>query len=111
MVWGKVLWPTLLEGGLLPLYLSNIIWCVYLILYETLRSYPLVWNLSKNDFKVRYVGSYLGIFWAFINPLVTILLYWTVFQFAFNNSDVDGFPFVLWLVAGLVHRGFDSRFH
>ena len=24
-------------------------------------------QLAKNDFKVKYLGSYLGIFWAFFN--------------------------------------------
>lgn len=72
------------------------------ILHDIFVSRRLIWNLAKNDFKVKYVGSYLGTFWAFINPLVTILLYWFVFQFAFGSGDVDGHPFVLWLIGGLV---------
>lgn len=110
--------PDLLRGGYYPEYIGKIIWCILFDLlclffalrinqifdmpYEIFKSRELVWNLSKNDFKVRYVGSYLGVFWAFINPLVIIMLYWFVFQFAFGNNDVDGHPFVLWLIGGLV---------
>ena len=33
----------------------------------------LIWDLSKADFKKRFVGSYFGVIWMFIQPLVTIL--------------------------------------
>lgn len=62
----------------------------------------LILNLSKNDFKTRFAGSYLGIVWAFIQPVVTVLVYWFVFQVGMRSGDVGDFPFVLWLIAGLV---------
>ncbi len=67
----------------------------------------LVWNLGKNDFKARFAGSYLGIVWAFVQPIVTVVVYWFVFQKALNvgtQSTKAGIqvPYVLWLVAGLV---------
>lgn len=62
----------------------------------------LILNLAKNDFKTKYAGSYLGIFWAFVQPIITVLLYWFVFQVGFKSAPVDDFPFVLWLVSGIV---------
>ena len=63
----------------------------------------LVWNLAKNDFKTKYAGSALGIVWAFVQPLVTILVYWMVFQFGLRSSSpVEGIPFVVWLIAGMI---------
>jgi teichoic acid transport system permease protein len=67
----------------------------------------LVWNLGKNDFKARFAGSYLGIVWAFVQPIVTVVVYWFVFQKALNvgtQSTKAGIqvPYVLWLIAGLV---------
>ena len=60
-------------------------------------------NLSKNDFKIKYAGSYLGIIWAFIQPLVTIGVYWFVFQVGFRSGNVvEGYPFILWLISGLI---------
>lgn len=62
----------------------------------------LVVDLAKNDFKTKYAGSYLGIIWALIQPIVTILVYWFVFQVGFRSGSTEGVPFVLWLTAGLV---------
>lgn len=72
------------------------------LIKEIVGSRVLIWNLSKNDFKTKYAGSYLGIIWAFIQPVVTVLIYWFVFQVGFRSAPIDDFPFVLWLVAGLV---------
>lgn len=68
-------------------------------LYQERR---LVLNLAKNDFKTKYAGSYLGIIWAFVQPIVTIAVYTFVFQVGFRSGAVMDCPFVLWLVAGLV---------
>ncbi len=67
----------------------------------------LVLRLAKNDFKARFAGSYLGIFWAFVQPLVQILVYWFVFEKSLNAGGVTlhggiEVPFVLWLIAGMV---------
>lgn len=69
-------------------------------LYDNKR---LIWSLAKNDFKTKYAGSYLGIIWAFIQPIVTILLYWFVFQFGLRAGDpLKDVPFILWFMAGLI---------
>lgn len=69
---------------------------------ELYQNRQLIFNLAKNDFKTKYAGSYLGIIWAFIQPIVTILTYWFVFQIGFKSGTVNNFPFVLWLITGLV---------
>ena len=46
---------------------------------ELYHNKGLILSLSKNDFKTKYAGSYLGIVWAFIQPVVTIMVYWFVF--------------------------------
>lgn len=75
-------------------------------LYDNRR---LVMSLSKNDFKTKFAGSFLGIVWAFIQPVVTILVYWFVFQVGLKNGGVSGYPFILWLMAGLVPWFFFSE--
>lgn len=67
----------------------------------------LIWNLAKNDFKKKFAGSYFGVIWAFVQPVITVLLYWFVFEFGLHSEVRDlrtgtKFPFVLWLTAGLV---------
>ena len=74
---------------------------------EVMHSKRLVLTLAKNDFKTKFAGSYLGRIWAFIQPIVTVLVYWFVFEKALNagtQSTKSGItvPFVLWLIAGLV---------
>ena len=64
-------------------------------------------SLAKNDFKTRFAGSYLGIVWAFVQPVVTILLFWLVFEKAMHAGPQPAangttVPYVLWLTAGLV---------
>lgn len=68
-------------------------------LYQNRR---LIWKLAKNDFKKRYAGSYLGAVWAMIQPVVTVFMYWFVFdQLGFMRGGAD-VPYVLFLTAGLV---------
>ncbi len=63
----------------------------------------LIWNLAKNDFKTKYAGSYLGIIWAFINPVITILIYWFVFQYGLKaGSPVQDTSYIFWLMSGLI---------
>ena len=50
------------------------------MLKEIISNRKLIWDLSKNDFKTRFAGSYLGIIWAFVQPIVTVLVYWFVFE-------------------------------
>ncbi len=88
---------------------------LYAVLYDKIIVLPaelyqnrrLIWKLAKNDFKTRFAGSYLGIVWAFVQPVVTILVYWIVFEKGLNAkaemlADGTEAPYVLWLTAGIV---------
>lgn len=88
---------------------------VFLVLYDKLVILPqelyqnrrLIWKLAKNDFNTRYAGSYMGMVWAMVQPVVTVVLYYFVFEVIFQNkatllaSGIEA-PYVLWLTAGLV---------
>lgn len=76
---------------------------VLVLVQDLYNSRMLIWSLAKNDFRTKYSGSYLGITWAFIQPVVTILVYWFVFEFGLKaGSPTEGVPFILWFSAGLV---------
>ncbi|MBQ7972322.1 MAG: ABC transporter permease [Lachnospiraceae bacterium] len=74
---------------------------------ELWQNRKLIWKLAKNDFKTRYAGSTMGRLWAFVQPVVTVLMYYFVFglifparaQLAANGIEA---PYVVWLTAGLV---------
>ena len=48
---------------------------------ELFAGRTLIFQLAKNDFKKKYAGSYLGIVWAFVQPVVTVMVYWFVFWY------------------------------
>jgi teichoic acid transport system permease protein len=72
-----------------------------------LTNRKLIQKLAKNDFKQKFAGSTLGVIWAFVQPVITILVYWIVFDKALNQGTQGtkagiNAPFVLWLSAGIV---------
>lgn len=69
----------------------------------------MIFSLAKNDFKAKYAGSVLGAVWAFVSPVITILIYWFVFQVAFQNGPVNDMPYVIWLVSGMIPWFFISE--
>lgn len=74
----------------------------YLFIRDIIKSRRIILELSKKDFRTRYLGSYLGILWAFIQPSFYILILWFIFQAGFRSSPVDKFPFILWLMVGMI---------
>ena len=46
---------------------------------ELIGKRKLVTELAKADFRKRFVGSYFGIVWMFIQPMVTIAIYAFIF--------------------------------
>ena len=74
---------------------------LFYFLRDLIASRQVIWDLTLKDLKQRYLGSYLGILWAFIQPAVTVFIFWFVFQVGFKSKPVGDFPFVLWLVCGM----------
>lgn len=63
----------------------------------------LIATLAKNDFRKKFAGSYMGVLWALVQPAVTVLMYWFVFQVGLRQTQSYGqVPFILWMLAGLV---------
>lgn len=62
----------------------------------------LVWR----DFRVKYKASVLGMLWSFLNPLLTMMVYYFVFSTLFR-SDVEYFP--VYLMSGIILFNFFSE--
>ena len=71
------------------------------LIRDIIANRKFLWQMTKRDFKQRYLGSYLGILWAFIQPTITVMIFWFVFQVGFKSTPVNNFPFILWLVCGM----------
>jgi lipopolysaccharide transport system permease protein/teichoic acid transport system permease protein len=65
-------------------------------------------DLMVNDLKARFAGSGLGIMWAFIQPVVTIAVFWVVFESGFKTPPAGDFPFFLYLCTGIIPWTFFS---
>ncbi len=89
---------------------------IFVVKYDAVTTLPgelyqnrrLIWKLSKNDFKTRYAGSYLGMIWGFIQPIVMVFMYWFVFEkfMGQGKAEILGtgleVPYVIYLISGLV---------
>lgn len=69
----------------------------------------IVFDLAKNDFKTKYSGSYFGVVWGFIQPMVSILVFWFVFEVGFRAKADNDIPFILWITSGLIPWFFFSE--
>ena len=70
---------------------------------ELMKNRRMIGKLAGNDFRMKFAGSYLGVIWAFIQPVVTVLVYWFVFEIGFRTPNTNlPVPFLLYLIAGLV---------
>jgi len=57
----------------------------------------------KRDFHARFTGSALGVFWAVLQPLSLVILYWFVFTHIFIRGPATGEGnYIHFLIAGLL---------
>lgn len=68
---------------------------------ELFEKRKLLLNLSNLDMKKRYAGTFLGVVWAYINPMIRILVYWFVFAIGIKGGD-NGLEYGMWLICGFV---------
>jgi ABC-2 type transport system permease protein len=66
----------------------------------------LIRQLVSRDFKTKYKRSVLGVFWSFLNPLLTMLVQYFVFSNIFK-SDIPNFA--AYLIIGTVMFNFFSE--
>ncbi len=69
---------------------------------DIVRNKKILFGMAKTDFISHYAGSYLGIVWAVVQPIFTILIYCLVFQVGLKSGSSGDVPFALWLTVGLV---------
>ena len=71
------------------------------------QSRYLIFQLTKRDFKNRYVGSILGLLWAFLQPLAMMVILWFVFEHGLKARTVNAqIPFVAWFFSAVIAWNF-----
>lgn len=73
------------------------------ILDEHIKYKSQIIKLAKSDLIKTYRGAILGWLWALFKPAITIFVYWFAFTIGLRSGkDVSGYPFFLWLIAGII---------
>lgn len=70
------------------------------------RHRQLTWEMTKREITDRYLGQWMGTFWALGHPLVLIGVYVFIFNYVFSNR-IGGTPdmpldYTTYLLAGLI---------
>ncbi len=69
-------------------------------LKELFRYKDLFWVLAYRDLRVRYAQTFLGLLWALIQPLSTLLIVSVVFG-RFVKVDTGGVPYPVFAIIGV----------
>lgn len=93
----------------LQAFRKTIHWANPVEIFRNLLKYrDLIMQMVKRDIGQRYKGSYLGLLWSVINPLIMLLIYTFVFSVVFKarwkptDTSVSLGEFAITLFAGLV---------
>lgn len=65
----------------------------------------LIISMMKRDLKGRYSGSFMGMFWSFLNPFSLFCIYTFVFSVIMKakaGMEYRDVPFPIWLLAGMI---------
>jgi lipopolysaccharide transport system permease protein len=73
---------------------------------DLFRSRYLIWQFLQRDISIRYRGTFFGLFWSFLSPLLMLAVYVFVFGFVFKSrfgvgQSENAFDFGLALFCGL----------
>lgn len=72
----------------------------FLTLYQ--QKY-VVRQLVKRDFQNKYLASFVGLAWAFIQPAMSIVVIWFAFTYGLKiRTMANGMAFVPWFITGMI---------
>jgi lipopolysaccharide transport system permease protein len=69
---------------------------------ELWRYRDLFWVLAWRDISVRYKQTALGVLWAILQPLITMIVFTFIFNTMANISSGDNTPYPVFLYVGLL---------
>lgn len=70
------------------------------------KNFKLIHTLALHKLQLEYSDQMFGYVWAVINPLVYILSFWFFAYVGLKGGYVDGIPFIIWLVPGVLSYRF-----
>lgn len=61
-----------------------------------------IFNMAVKELKKEYSGTILGYFWGILKNLIFVSAYWFTIAIGLKGSKNVGYPYMAWLIAGLI---------
>ena len=69
------------------------------VIKEQFKNAGIIFRMSRYEDKATYQSHYLGLAWQILNPAIQVGIYYLVFGLGVNqNGNVDGVPFIIWML-------------
>lgn len=68
----------------------------------------IIWELTKRDFRTKYINNLFGLSWAILEPLAMMGVLWFIFTYVRTGKSTD-VPFAIFLLTGLVAYDFFNK--
>lgn len=76
---------------------------VLFIIKEIVTNWSMMVRVALFDYRLQNKDSYLGKAWDILTPLIQVGTYWLVFGIGLRQGrDVDGYPYLLWMLSGII---------
>lgn len=76
------------------------------VVYSLTKNWSLIAQFVKREVAGRYKGSFLGVFWSFVTPLLMLSIYTFVFGFVFKSrwraESTDHLEFAVVMFVGII---------
>lgn len=73
------------------------------VISENFKNLYRIFSIAKYDVLSENRDSKIGILWGILDPLIQIMTYWFAFGIGIRGgADIDGVPFINWMLVGLV---------
>lgn len=74
---------------------------VITLIKEQIENLPIMFRVSKYEDKSDYQSHYLGIIWAYLYPIIQIMIYWLVFGVGLKKGTSGSVDYLTWMVIGI----------
>ncbi len=68
----------------------------------------IIWELTKRDFRIKYINNIFGLSWAILEPLAMMLILWFIFTYVRSGTTME-IPFATYLITGIVAYDFFNK--
>lgn len=79
------------------------------VLKENITHLGMIARIARYEDKANYQSHYLGLLWQYLNPAIQVGIYFIIFGLGLQRHGVNGVPYILWMLIGVVPWFFMSK--